>query len=141
MFENKNKLSSDSGSSNDGWQELTKMEWIDRQTPEEQARLRSLADSESAHEFIRWRRKQRIEKQKAEDELRAQGQLPPLKDVPNYGNRPSSGVIIAGTPLSGPGYGGRGPGGFGGPGGPVGFGGPGGPVGFGGPGSPGVPGR
>ena len=72
------------------WQDWTKEEWINHQPPKEQDRLRTLAVLESDHEFIRWRRKKRIEKQKMEDELRAQGKLPPLEEIPQYGNRPVS---------------------------------------------------
>lgn len=70
------------------WMDWTKKEWIEHQIPEEQRRLVTLSEDESDDEFIRWMRKKVIEKLKAEDELRAQGILPPLKEIPQYGNRP-----------------------------------------------------
>ena len=70
------------------WEDWTKKVWIDRQAPEEQSQLKQLSEAKSDLEFIRWRRKKRIEKQKKEDELRSHGLLPPLKEIPQYGNRP-----------------------------------------------------
>ena len=99
------------------WEDWTKEDWISNQTPDEQKRLRALTPTKSDEEFINWRLVQNVGLCKKLDELREQGILPPLKGLPNYGNRPINGVIIAGSPLGGPGgFGGRGPGGGFGPG-------------------------
>ena len=137
MFSNKNKTPSSSQDLHEEWQDWTKSDWIAHQSSEEAKRLESLSTPESDEEFAWWCIKKGVELNRKKQKLRDQGLLPDTGSTPQYGNRPSSGVIIAGTQTSGA----YGPGGGRGPGAPHGgFGGPGGPGGFS-PGSPGGPGR
>ncbi len=128
------------------WQDWTKEQWICSLPASEQVRIRAMSEDESMRAFLDWRGKMTNDLCERRDRARARGELPPSEDKPQYGNAPTSGVIIAGTTVGGPnpyGYGylrpmgagfgggpGHGPGGFGGHG----FGGPG--HGPGGPGGP-----
>ena len=74
------------------WEDWSKEEWILHQPYDEQVRLKALSIAESDQEFALWCLKKGSELNKKLDKLREEGILPPLKGLPNYGNRP---IILA----------------------------------------------
>ena len=67
------------------WEDWTKEDWINHQTPDEQNRLRALTPTESDEEFCKWCLAQSVALNKKLDELRSHGILPPLKGLPKIG--------------------------------------------------------